>query len=59
MSLYVGVYLLQTSLYFWYEKVWQFKSPKNFTVKMGCFWEVENRLKVLLEKVSGKNSMGL
>jgi hypothetical protein len=59
MSLYFGVYLIQTSLYFWDEKVWQFKSPKNFTVKMGYFREVENRLKVLLEKVSGKNSMGL
>jgi len=48
MSFYVVVYLKQTTLYFWDEKVWQFKSPKHFTDKMGYFREVENRLKVLL-----------
>ena len=36
MSLYVGLYLRQI-LYSWYEKVGQFKSPKNYTVRMGYF----------------------
>jgi len=53
MSLCVGLYLIQT-LYSLDEKVGQFKSPKNFTVRMGYFWEVGNRLKVLLDKAFKK-----
>ena len=53
MSLYVGLYLRQI-LYSWYEKVSRFKSPKNYTVRTGYFWEVENKLKVLLDKVFSK-----
>ena len=53
MSLYIGLYLTQ-ALYSWYEKVCQFKSPKNYTVRTGYFWEVENKLKVLLDKVFSK-----
>ncbi len=41
MKLYVGLYLTQT-LYSWYEKAWQFKSPKNHTVRTGGFWLVES-----------------
>jgi len=36
------------------EKVGQFKYPKNYTIRTGYFWEVENRLKVLLDKVFSK-----
>jgi len=36
MSLYVGLYLTQI-LYSWFEKVFQFKSPKNYTVRTGLF----------------------
>ena len=53
MSRYVGLYLTQT-LYPGYEKAWQFKSPKNYTIRTGYFWEVENKLKVLLAKVFRK-----
>ena len=47
---YVGLYLIQT-LYSWNEKVWQFKTSINFTVKTGYFWIVENKPNVLLDKV--------
>ncbi len=33
---------------------WQFKSPKNFTVRTGYFWEVENGRKALFDKAFRK-----
>jgi L,D-transpeptidase ErfK/SrfK len=46
------VYLIQTSLYFRDEKVWQFKSPRNFTVKMGLLLGSRKQFKSLAELAS-------
>jgi L,D-transpeptidase ErfK/SrfK len=43
------VYLTLTSLYFWDEGIWQFKSPRSFTIKMGLLLGSRKQIKNLTE----------
>ena len=53
MSICAALYSPST-LYSRDEKGWQFKSPKNSTVRTGYFWDAKNRLNVLLNVLLDK-----